>query len=89
MVKPRAVVIDVGINRITDGEGNSRLVGMSTLNLFKVWRNFSPGGGWRHDRRHAVTKYSIELFPTPDVPKTRKIVTDMTCSRTSRDGCNG
>jgi len=46
MVKPRAVVIDVGINRITDGEG-SRLVGMSTLNLFKVWRNFSPGS-WRH-----------------------------------------
>jgi len=40
MVKPRAVVIDVGINRITDGE-NSRLVGMSTLNLFKVWRNFT------------------------------------------------
>lgn len=27
MVKPRAVVVDVGINRITDGGGNSRLVG--------------------------------------------------------------
>jgi methylenetetrahydrofolate dehydrogenase (NADP+)/methenyltetrahydrofolate cyclohydrolase len=27
MVKPGAVVIDVGINRIIDYEGNSRLVG--------------------------------------------------------------
>ncbi len=27
MVKPKAVVIDVAINRITDNEGNSRLVG--------------------------------------------------------------
>ena len=27
MVKPGAVVVDVGINRVTDGEGNSRLVG--------------------------------------------------------------
>jgi methylenetetrahydrofolate dehydrogenase (NADP+)/methenyltetrahydrofolate cyclohydrolase len=27
MVKPGAVVIDVGINRVTDGEGNYRLVG--------------------------------------------------------------
>lgn len=27
MVKPGAVVIDVGINRVTDAEGNSRLVG--------------------------------------------------------------
>jgi methylenetetrahydrofolate dehydrogenase (NADP+)/methenyltetrahydrofolate cyclohydrolase len=27
MVKPKAIVIDVAINRITDNEGNSRLVG--------------------------------------------------------------
>jgi len=72
MVKPRAVVIDVGINRITDGEGNSRLVGMSTLNLFKVWRNFSPGS-WRHWPmtvamllQNTVLSYSQRH---PDVPK--------------------
>jgi len=34
-------VIDVGINRITDGEGNSRFVGCPYFE-FKVWRNFSP-----------------------------------------------
>jgi methylenetetrahydrofolate dehydrogenase (NADP+)/methenyltetrahydrofolate cyclohydrolase len=27
MIKPGAIVVDVGINRITDGEGKNRLVG--------------------------------------------------------------
>jgi methylenetetrahydrofolate dehydrogenase (NADP+)/methenyltetrahydrofolate cyclohydrolase len=27
MIKPKAVVIDVGINRVTDEDGNSRLIG--------------------------------------------------------------
>jgi len=76
MVKPRAVVIDVGINRITDGEGNSRLVGMSTLNLFKVWRNFSPGS-WRGPMTVAMLLQNTVLSYSqrhPDVQRPVKLL---------------
>ncbi|MFZ4557445.1 MAG: bifunctional methylenetetrahydrofolate dehydrogenase/methenyltetrahydrofolate cyclohydrolase FolD [Pseudanabaena sp.] len=47
MVKPDAVVIDVGINRITDAEGKSRLVGdVDHENVSKVASHITlvPGG---------------------------------------------
>ena len=47
MVKPGAVVIDVGINRITDYEGNSRLVGDVNFDAVKSVAEFItpvPGG---------------------------------------------
>lgn len=47
MVKPGAVVIDVGINRITDYEGNSRLVGDVNFDSVKSVAEFItpvPGG---------------------------------------------
>ncbi|MDC0835555.1 bifunctional 5,10-methylene-tetrahydrofolate dehydrogenase/5,10-methylene-tetrahydrofolate cyclohydrolase [Leptolyngbya valderiana BDU 20041] len=47
MVKPGAVVADVGINRITDGEGNSKLVGDVEFETAKENASFItpvPGG---------------------------------------------
>ncbi len=47
MVKPGAVVVDVGINRVTDGEGKSRLVGDVDFNSVKALAQFItpvPGG---------------------------------------------
>ncbi|PPT07934.1 Methylenetetrahydrofolate dehydrogenase (NADP+) [Geitlerinema sp. FC II] len=47
MVKPGAVVADVGINRITDGEGNSKLVGDVEFETVKENASFItpvPGG---------------------------------------------
>jgi methylenetetrahydrofolate dehydrogenase (NADP+)/methenyltetrahydrofolate cyclohydrolase len=46
MVKPDAVVIDVGINRITDAEGKSRLVGdVDHENVSKVASHITPVPG--------------------------------------------
>ncbi|MEI6329001.1 MAG: bifunctional methylenetetrahydrofolate dehydrogenase/methenyltetrahydrofolate cyclohydrolase FolD [Pseudanabaena sp. ELA645] len=46
MVKPDAVVIDVGINRITDAEGKSRLVGdVDYENVSKVASHITPVPG--------------------------------------------
>jgi len=46
MVKPDAVVIDVGINRITDNEGKSRLVGdVDYANVSKVASHITPVPG--------------------------------------------
>jgi len=47
MVKPGAVVVDVGINRVTDGEGKSRLVGDVDFNSVQALAQFItpvPGG---------------------------------------------
>jgi methylenetetrahydrofolate dehydrogenase (NADP+)/methenyltetrahydrofolate cyclohydrolase len=46
MVKPDAVVIDVGINRITDAEGKSRLVGdVDYANVSQVASHITPVPG--------------------------------------------
>jgi methylenetetrahydrofolate dehydrogenase (NADP+)/methenyltetrahydrofolate cyclohydrolase len=46
MVKPNAVVIDVGINRITDAEGKSRLVGdVDYANVSQVASHITPVPG--------------------------------------------
>jgi methylenetetrahydrofolate dehydrogenase (NADP+)/methenyltetrahydrofolate cyclohydrolase len=46
MVKPNAVVIDVGINRITDAEGKSRLVGdVDYTNVSQVASHITPVPG--------------------------------------------
>ncbi|MBP0002703.1 MAG: bifunctional methylenetetrahydrofolate dehydrogenase/methenyltetrahydrofolate cyclohydrolase FolD [Cyanobacteria bacterium SBC] len=47
MVKPGAVVVDVGINRVTDDEGNSKLVGDVAFETVKEKASFVtpvPGG---------------------------------------------
>lgn len=47
MVKPGAAVIDIGINQITDAEGNSKIVGdVDTENVIEVasWVTPVPGG---------------------------------------------
>jgi methylenetetrahydrofolate dehydrogenase (NADP+)/methenyltetrahydrofolate cyclohydrolase len=47
MVKPGAVVVDVGINRITDASGKSRLVGdvqFDTVQDVAEWITPVPGG---------------------------------------------
>ena len=46
MIKPNAVIIDVGINRITDSEGKSRLVGdVDYPNLTKSVSYITPVPG--------------------------------------------
>ena len=47
MVKPGAVVIDVGINRVTAADGKSRLVGdvqFDTVQEIAEWITPVPGG---------------------------------------------
>ncbi|NJO42569.1 MAG: bifunctional methylenetetrahydrofolate dehydrogenase/methenyltetrahydrofolate cyclohydrolase FolD [Cyanobacteria bacterium RU_5_0] len=47
MVKPGAIVVDVGINRITDGAGKARLVGdvqFETVQPIASWITPVPGG---------------------------------------------
>ena len=73
MVKPRAVVVDVGINRITDGGGNSRLVGDVHFESVQGVAEFLtpvPGGiGPRTVAmllQNTVSSYSQRH---PDVPK--------------------
>ena len=47
MVKPGAVVVDVGMNRVTDASGNSRLVGDVHLKSTSAVAGFItpvPGG---------------------------------------------
>lgn len=65
MVKPGAVVIDVGINRVTDYEGKSRLVGdVDFANVSQVASHITPvPGGVGPDCDHAVAKYCLELSP--------------------------
>ncbi len=47
MVKPGAIVVDVGMNRVTDADGRSRLVGdvqYDTVKDIAAWITPVPGG---------------------------------------------
>ena len=65
MVKPGAIVVDVGMNRITDDAGNSRLVGDVNFDEVKSVAEFLTPvpGAFCHDCCHPITKYSLELQP--------------------------
>ncbi len=64
-VKPGAIVIDVGINKITDNNGKSRLVGdvdFDSVQPIAQYITPVPGGYWPDDRGDVITKYLLELF---------------------------
>ena len=60
MVKKGAVVVDVGINRITDDNGKSRLIGDVRFDEVATVADFLtpvPGGIGTYDCCHVVRKY--------------------------------
>ena len=61
MVKPGAVVIDVGINRIPDATKKSRHTATGDVDAERVVRcrrpHYARSGGVGHDHRHAPKKH--------------------------------